>query len=92
MLSVAGLRVAAAFGGLSKFEQVKDLKNGCEVRGKYNVRLFPVFYVFLSILYLQLQSAASNTQALKHLSTTIFSHTDTPCAHTDCCGHTRPPH
>jgi len=26
------MRVAAAFGGLSKYEQVKDLKNGCEVR------------------------------------------------------------
>ena len=25
------LRVAAAFGGLSKFEQFKDLKNGSEV-------------------------------------------------------------
>lgn len=28
------LRVAAAFGGLSKFEQFKDLKNGSEVASK----------------------------------------------------------
>jgi superfamily II DNA/RNA helicase len=27
----AGLRAVAAFGGLSKFEQFKELKSGCEI-------------------------------------------------------------
>jgi ATP-dependent RNA helicase DDX42 len=28
---LAGLRAVAAFGGLSKFEQFKELKSGCEI-------------------------------------------------------------
>jgi hypothetical protein len=32
MMYTADLRVAAAIGGLSKYEQIKDLKAGSEVR------------------------------------------------------------
>ncbi len=34
------LRVAAAFGGLSKFEQFKDLKHGSEVASTYTMASF----------------------------------------------------
>ena len=37
------LRVAAAFGGLSKFEQFKDLKYGSEVGHIYYILSFEVY-------------------------------------------------